>query len=198
MSLKLDIPTSNEWHVLKGEVQYGPYTYEEMIQMLQNKTLFGFDYVWSPHIDQWTPMSELAEFSVDRLNRLAEKSKDSDVFHRRKQERIMCSLKVLVHDSKRLWSGVAENLSVGGALILMENPLLLPGESVTIHFRANEKGETPFNCTAEILTKRLTKQKIQHDTNLFYAVRFTSVHKDGSKQIDQWIQKLKSKNKEAA
>jgi hypothetical protein len=32
----------NEWHILKGETQYGPYTYEEMIGMSQNGLVFGF------------------------------------------------------------------------------------------------------------------------------------------------------------
>ncbi len=198
MGLKLEVPTSNEWHVLKGEVQYGPYTYEDMIQMLQNKTLFGFDYVWSPHLDQWTLLSDVTEFSVDRLNRLAEKSKDDSVFFRREHERILCSYPVLVHDNKTLWAGTCENLSVGGALVLMENPMLLPGDMVTVHFRSNSPSEKVFNVTGEILTKRLTKQKIQHDTRLYYALKFVNVHKDGAKQIQKWIEADKSRTKKSA
>jgi hypothetical protein len=179
MALKIDVPSSNEWHVLKGEVQYGPYSYEEMIQMLQNKTLYGFDYTWAPHLDQWTPLAELTEFSADRLHRLAEKASDSSVFQRRQHPRVLVQLPILVHDQKKIWPGVCENLSSGGALVLMENPLLLPGDIVTLHFRAPRSQEKSFNTTAEILTKRLTKQKIQHDTRLHYALKFLTLHPQG-------------------
>lgn len=188
MSLQLDVQTSNEWHVLKGEAKYGPYTYEDMIQMMQNKMLFGFDYAWSPHLETWTTMSELPEFSADRLSRLAEKHVDSDVFSRRATERVMVSLPVLCHDNSRTWKGVCENLSNGGCLILMENPLLLPGHLITVHFRAQKAGDMAFNCTAEILTKRLTKQRIQHDTGLHYALKFVQVLSAGEAQVKQWVQ----------
>ncbi len=199
MGLKLDLPTSNEWHVLKGETQYGPYTYEDMIQMMQNKTLFGFDYVWSPHLEAWTALTELPEFSMDRLNRLAEKSDpNSDVFFRRKHDRHFCSFQAYVHDNKTFWTGVVENISLGGALIKMENPLLLPGDTVTVHFRKAGPKEKAFNVTAEILTKRLTKQKIQHDTFLYYAVKFNTVHKDGESQLRTWIIELEKNQKTKA
>lgn len=205
MNLALDVVTSNEWHVLKGEAKFGPYTYAELIMMMQSNTVFNFDYVWAPHLDSWTAIGELPEFSVDRLSRLAEKSLSQDqesAFARRKHERILCSLPVFVHDHSRLWDGVAENLSSGGALVLMENPFLLPGHLIHIHFRTQsgplteEKKSSPslaFNVTAEILTKRLTKQRIQHDTRIHYAVKFLQVSDAGQGQIQTWIKQNKDK-----
>jgi len=193
MSLKIEIPTSNEWHVLKGETQYGPYTYEEMIKMSQDKLLFGFDYVWSPHMESWTAMSELAEFSQDRLLRVHDQSKGSSVFKRREHQRIAVEIPVYIHDNKTLWKGKAENISEAGALILMENPLLLPGDQITLHFKKAGDSKESFNCTAEVLTKRLTKQKIEHDTNLYYAVRFNSISKDAKSELKNYIkQKLRA------
>lgn len=193
MSLRLEIPTSNEWHVLKGETQYGPYSYEEMIKMSQDKLLFGFDYVWAPHLDSWTLMGDLAEFSQDRLYRIYEKS-ETDAFNRREHNRVNVDLPVYAHNNKTLWKGKAENLSEGGALVLMENPLLLPGDHITLHFRKCNETETSFNCTAEILTKRLTKQKIEHDTSIYYAVKFSTISKDAQTQMKLII---KDKLKEA-
>lgn len=115
MGLALENSTSNEWHVLKGETQYGPYTYEEMIRMMQNKLVFGFDYVWSPHMDSWSPLADLEEFSASRLARLAEKNQTQEVFSRRAHERVFCKLPVFVNDQQTLWEGTAENLSEGGA-----------------------------------------------------------------------------------
>ena len=183
MGLAMEVTTSNEWHVLKSETQYGPYTYEEMIRMMQNGLVFGFDYVWSPHLENWSPLADLEDFSKDRLARLAEKNPNEQVFSRRTQDRVVCSLPCYVNDQHTLWEGTVENLSEGGALVFMKNPTLLPGNILHIHFRARTENEVAFNATAEILTKRLVKQRIQHDTGIHYAVKFLSKSSAGDKQI---------------
>lgn len=195
MALILEIATSNEWHVLKGETQHGPYTYEDMIKMLQSKAIFEFDYVWSPHMDHWSPLAELPEFSSDRILRLVEKSVDSDSFEKRKTERIICNIETYVHDNKKMWVGKAINLSEGGALVQIDNPLLLPGDNIVIHFKKSHDKTSCFNARAVILTKRFSKQKIVHDTSLQYAVKFTEVNNFGMKQIKDFIQITKGANK---
>lgn len=191
MGLAIEVQTSNEWHVLKGETQYGPYTYEEMIRMMQGKLVFGFDYVWSPHMEAWTPMADCEEFSADRLARLHEKNANQQVFNRREHERVFCKLPVLVNDQHTLWEGMVEQISEGGALILMKNPVLLPGDMVHVHFRSRNEKDTAFNCTAEILTKRLVKNRIQHDTGIHYAVKFLKKTEFGDLQIQTWINEFK-------
>ncbi len=187
MGLALEFSTSDEWHVLKSETQYGPYTYEEMIRMMQNGLVFGFDHVWSPHLDNWSPLADLEEFSKDRLARLAEKNKTTQVFSARAQKRVVCSIPCYVNDQQILWEGVVENLSEGGALVLMKNPTLLPGNIVHLHVRSRNDQDTAFNVTAEILTKRLVKQRIQHDTGIHYAVKFLNKSLAGEKQIKNLI-----------
>lgn len=195
MSLALDIQTSNEWHVLKGDAKFGPYTYAEMIKMMQDNTLFNFDYVWSPHLDSWTTLAELPEFTSERIARVAEKNnaQEDNPFSKREHERIICKLPVYVNDNFRMWPGMAENLSTGGALVLMENPILLPGHIITIHFR-NFENSVPFNCTAEVINKRLTKQRIQHNTGIYYAVKFVKIGTQGQQQIENWIKEFKAKD----
>ncbi|GIL18580.1 MAG: hypothetical protein BroJett040_23310 [Oligoflexia bacterium] len=195
MSLVLEVQTANEWHVLKGDTQFGPYTYSEMIQMLQNKVIYGFDYAWSPHLEGWTNLSDLPEFSEDRLHRIVEKSKGSEVFQQRKHERAQCSKQVYIHDDQKFWSGELQSLSQGGGSILMDNPLLLPGDIVTIHFRKQNAEDTAFNARVEILTKKMIKQKIQHDSKIQYAVKFIETTEAGDKQVQSWIQKSKENNK---
>lgn len=190
-ALNTNLQISNEWHVLKGEVQYGPYTYGEMIKMMQDKMLFGFDYVWAPHIEAWTAASELAEFSADRLTLLAQEQQEG--FNRRSSPRVAVQLPVFCHDNAKLWTGVCENLSAGGALLLMENPALLPGHLVNVHYRGIKETDQAFNCTAEILSKRLTKQRIQHDTGIYYAVKFVQKTPGADSQIQSWINDGKQK-----
>lgn len=195
MGLALDVQTSDEWYVLKGETQYGPYTYEEMIRMMQSSLVFGFDYTWSPHLEAWTPLSDLEEFSAARLAQLAEKNASQNVFNRREHERVYCKLPVYVNDQQTLWEGQVENLSEGGALILMKNPVLLPGHIVHLHFRSRHSKDTAFNCTAQILSKRLVKSRIQHDTGIHYAVKFISVSPVGDQQIEIWMKEFKKENR---
>jgi len=195
MGLATEVQTSNEWHVLKGETQYGPYTYEEMIRMMQESLVFGFDYVWAPHMEAWTPLADIEEFSAGRLAQLADKNKNEQVFSKREHERVYCKLPVYVNDQQTLWEGQVENLSEGGALVLMKNPVLLPGHIVHIHFRSRNEKDVAFNCTAQILTKRLVKSRIQHDTGIHYAVKFLSKSPAAGTQIDQWIKEFKKENK---
>ena len=194
MGITMETPIANEWFVLKGETQYGPYSYEETIRMLQNKHLFGFDYAWASHLTAWTPFADLHEFSVSRLSDLAQKNVLENVFNRRQHERVLVNLPVYVHDQNKFWQGQAHNLSEGGALILMKNPTLLPGDLVHLHFRSRTLTETAFNVTAEILSKRLVKDRIQYNTGIHYAVRFLQKPEAGDQQIKKWIQESKEKN----
>ena len=188
MKLQLEIATPDEWHVLKGQTQYGPYSYAEVINMMQNKIVFGFDYAWSPHLETWTALSELPEFSAERLNRIAEKTKDTEVFLKRKHKRAQVQLPIYAHNNQQLWKGNIESLSEGGALLLLETPTLLPGDMILIHFKKTDTGEA-FNCQAEVLSKKLSKQKLQHNSNIHYAVKFLEPSSTGVKQIKEYVKK---------
>lgn len=187
MALILDIATSNEWHLQKAGTEYGPYSYEEILKMLQDHHIYESDYVWSPHLDVWTEIGSLAEFSADRISRLVEKSRDPQVFHERKHGRARCHFEVLAHNNSKLWNGTMESISVGGGLVLMQNPLLLPGELIILHCRENSSMKVSFNARAEIIAKRLTKGKIEHDTGIYYAVKFLQLQPVGETQIEKYV-----------
>jgi hypothetical protein len=183
MGLVLEIPTPNEWHVLKSETK--------LIHMMQNNLVFGFDYIWSPHLESWTALSDLPEFSTDRLSALAQKNTVSKVFNRREHQRTTCELSVFVNDQQTFWEGTVENLSEGGALVLMKNPVLLPGHIIHLHFRSRSEKDTAFNCTAQVLTKRLVKQRIKFDTGIHYAVKFLTQTATGEVAIEKFMKEFK-------
>lgn len=195
MALVLDIATSNEWHLQKAGTEYGPYAYEEILKMLQDHHIYESDYVWSPHLDKWTEVGTLAEFSADRISRLVEKSAQSGVFNKRKHDRAPCEFTALAHNNSKMWKGRIESISVGGGLILMQNPLLLPGDEVTLHCSENKDLKKSFNARAEILGKRLTKGKIEHDTGIYYAVKFLQLQPVGENQINEFIKEKKQTGK---
>lgn len=190
----LELNICNEWHILKSETQYGPYTYQEMIGMGQNGLVFDFDFIWAPHLQAWTPLAEVPEFSKERLALLAQQNQSQQQgFNRREHERVSCQLPVYVNDQSTLWEGEVENLSEGGALVLMKNPVLLPGNIINLHFRSMKSEEKPFNCTAQILNKRLVKARIKHNTGVHYAVKFMAKSNEAEGQINIWLKNFRKK-----
>lgn len=192
MGNTIEAQVCNEWHILKGETQYGPYTYEEMIGMSQNGLVFGFDYIWAPHMESWTAMADIPEFSKEKLALVAAQQA-SKGFNRREHERVACKLPVYVNDQQTMWEGYVENLSEGGALVMIKNPTLLPGNIINLHFRSMHENEKSFNCTAQIINKRLVKARIQHDTGIHYAVKFMSKSSEADGQIEIHIKNNKNK-----
>jgi len=185
-----EFQTSNEWHILKGEHQFGPYTYQDMLHMKQNNLLFDYDYIWSPHMEQWTLAGQITEFSQDRISRLLEKSAVPEVFNRRASPRLAVELDLYVHDDSKLWRGKIQNLSQGGALLLIENPLHLPGDVLSLFVKAGSRLKSSFNCTVQVLNKRLVKTKIQHDTALHYAVKFLDLTEVGKLEVHRLFEEF--------
>ena len=72
---------------------------------------------------------------------------------------------------------------------MMENPLLLPGDQITVHFKQMNETSESFNAKGEVLSKRLTKQRIEHDSQLYYAVKFDALQPQGQKDIKDYVQK---------
>lgn len=185
--LQLEIQTADEWMILKGEDQFGPFSYSEVISLLQENSLHQFDYIWSSHLETWTPIADLAEFSADRIIRIVEKNDKHESFGIRKFDRKPIKLKAYCHNNKKLWFGQTESLSLGGAMITMENPLLTPDENIIIHFGKTTEDDNAINVSAQIITKKLIKQKIQHDTNIQYAVRFLNMSDEAKRQLQLWM-----------
>ena len=188
MALQLEISTSNEWHVLKGNSQYGPYTYEQMLSLLQEKTLFSFDYVWSPHMATWVQLADLAEFSADRIAPLVKKDTHAQVFIPRAHPRAACEWRAYIHNNEKFWVGKVESVSLGGALVLMENPLLLPGDVLTLQITKSIHIQKTFNSRGEVLSKRLTKDRLAHDSQIYYALKFNEIQTAGKEQIQAYIE----------
>ncbi len=197
MTLAMDLPASNEWHILKGETQYGPYSYEEVLRMMQNNIVYSFDYLWSPEMEAWSPAADLQEFSSDRIARVLEQNPINGVFIQREQQRVRCLIPIFAHNQNKMWEGAVESLSQGGALLLIKNPTLLPGEMIQLHFRNHAQGKVAFNCQAEIIGKRLVKKRIQHDTAIHYAVRFVNKSPVAEQQINKTVSELLTQKKGA-
>lgn len=182
-----DIEICDQWHVLQGEEQKGPYTYEHMIYMLQTLQIFEFDYVWAPHLETWTPIANLSDFSLDRIQRLIEKNKDHDSILKRKHKRVDFKTEVICHDDSTMWDGHTMTLSEGGCSITMLNPKIVPGNKVTLYFGKKREQDFSFVINAEVVAKKVNSKKIKHNTAFVYSVRFLPTEQVRIDQIKKWV-----------
>lgn len=183
--------THQEWYILRGEMKYGPYEYGALISMIQTGELYDYNYVWSQHLDSWMLLGDVEEFTKDRLARLAQTQDPlAGAFIKRGSPRVEVNLDVYAHNNANFFDGKCLSISENGALLLLNDPLLLPGQEIVIHFRGHSKNNpTAFNVKAEIIRKNFSKQRINVKSGLHYAVRFLQVQKTGQDQIKNLLLK---------
>ncbi|MBS1970584.1 MAG: DUF4339 domain-containing protein [Bdellovibrionales bacterium] len=181
----------HEWYILRGEMKYGPYEYSALIHMIQTGELYDYNYVWAPHMESWMLLGDINEFSKDRLARLIQTQDHlSGAFIKRGSPRIDVDIDIYAHNNANFFDGKCTSISDNGALLLLNDPLLLPGQEIVIHFRGNgSNNPTGFNVKAEVIRKNFTKQRINVKSGLHYAVRFLQVQKSGQDQIKNMLLK---------
>ncbi|MDG0817549.1 PilZ domain-containing protein [Bdellovibrio svalbardensis] len=181
------VTKGQEWFILRGDMKYGPYEYRSLITMIQNGELYDYNFVWAPHLENWTLVGDLQDFSKDRLCRLIE-SKDhlAGSFKDRKVPRVDLTTPVYAHNDHSFFDGQTVSVSENGALVLLNDPLLLPGQKIMLHFRVSEVNSQSFNVLCEIVRKNYSKQRLNVKSGLHYAVRFLEVQGTGSEQLTKW------------
>jgi hypothetical protein len=181
---------AQEWYVLKWDNRYGPFSYLDVIKMLQEKNIFEFDFVWRQGFDGWHRIAELSDFSSETIKSLSSSSskKSEDVFYRRRHARTKHNASIIVHDGNNVWKGTSLEISEGGAGLVMHNALVLPGQKVYLHFKPGD-GVPPFNAVCEIVSKQYVKGVKSKEAPIGYGVKFLEVSGD----VQKVIRKLASK-----
>ena len=49
------------WYIAQGENVYGPYTWENIENMLEQGYLNNFNYIWDPNLSKWLTVNELSQ-----------------------------------------------------------------------------------------------------------------------------------------
>lgn len=174
----------NQWYVLRGENKYGPFEYSAMIRMLQKNEIYDYNYVWAPHLDSWSLLGELADFSKDRLARLIENNAEmKKAFITRAFPRVDKVIPVYGHNDHLFFDGQTLSVSENGSLLLLNTPLMLPGQTLTLHYKSVRDTGAAFNVKAEIVRKNFTRTRINVKSGLHYAVRFLEVSPAGKEVL---------------
>lgn len=175
---------AEEWYVLKWDNRYGPFTYLDLVKMLQEKSVFEFDYVWRPGIESWKRVAEVSEFNPDSIKGLKDSNMPelSEVFFRRRHIRSQYNGSIIIHDSKTVWKGESMEISEGGAGLVMHNALVLPGHKLYVHFKPGD-GVPPFNAVCEVISKQYVKGLKNKEAPIGYGVKFLEIEGEAQKAI---------------
>ncbi len=180
------IQIENNWYVLLGDQKFGPYEYKVMIQMLQSHQLMDYNYVWAPHLESWTQVFELTEFSKDRFAVLMQNPELKSAFIERKSNRTEVLVPLMGHNHIRFFDGVLTSISESGGLCLLNTPLIQVGDQMKIHVKSNQSNSVSFNIECEVIRKNFTRERLNSKSGLYYAVRFHDIQKVGIDQIRKW------------
>lgn len=180
-----------EWYILKEGNNYGPFCRLELIQMLQEKALFEYDYIWHAQFSAWQRIAEVKDFAPEAIRTMKE-SKDSDlgeVFFRRRHVRASYGASLIVHNNKAVFRGQAFEISAGGAGVLIPSPGLQPGQSLFLHFQPGD-GVPPFNAVCQIVSKQYVRDIATGNEPVKYGVKFTTLSQSARESIKNFTAKV--------
>ncbi len=187
-----------EWFVLKGENKFGPFAYTDVIKMLQQGVIFEFDFAWYSGLDTWKRIAELEAYSKDNVRALKDTvlPEIREVFFRRRHKRVQYGGTILIHDNKSVWKGKAVEVSEGGAGIVMENSLCVPGQQLYLHFKPGD-GVPPFNAICEIVSKDYVGDVRDPKSPIKYGLRFKTLSAETQKFLHDFTNSSGAKKKAA-
>lgn len=176
-----------EWYVLKGENKFGPFAYTDMIRMLQQKVVFEFDFGWHAGMSTWKRVADIDAFSSHKIDQLRQTlmPEIEEVFFRRRHRRVSFGGTVLVHDNKTVWKGEGVEISAGGAGVVMENAMIVPGQSLYLHFKPCD-GVPPFNAICEVVSKKYEDGVKERNAPIRYGLKFTSISENAQKFLQEY------------
>ncbi len=180
------------WFILKDGNNYGPFSQLEIIQMLQEKALYEYDFIWHQKMPSWKRVAEVNEFANEEIRNLKKSlSTDlSEVFFRRRYLRAQYGCSLIVHNSKSVFRGHSIEISAGGAGLMIDNSELEPGQTLFLHFQPGD-GVPPFNAVCSVVSKKFVKENSSSMTLMKYGVKFTSISTTVREHIKDFAETFK-------
>ncbi len=182
-----------KWAIQKDNKQFGPFSYLEVIQMLQERTLQDEDLISLSQEGHWKKVKEFEEFSVSKVRQLMSTAdrQIKEVFNRRRYPRAQFDGTLIVHDNKTVFRGQTFQISAGGAGLFIPSSALQPGQTLLLHFHPS-KDVPAFNAVAAVVSKfssDLASELVPQP--LRYGVRFTSISQVVKEKIYSYTNRKK-------
>lgn len=178
-------PIMSEWYILKDDNKYGPYTYKDMLSMLDEKFIYGFDFVWHKSLSNWRRLADLEAFTYENINKLKNTYMPelTQVYYKRRHKRVNYGHSIMVHDNNRVWKAKSVQIGQGGVGVLIDQTHVVSGQTLYLHFQPGD-GVPPFNAVCEVVSKRLQENKETKKTEVFYGMKFIKISNDISNLVN--------------
>ncbi len=173
-----------EWFILKGQNRFGPYSFFDVVKLLQSRSLFEYDYAWNPSLETWHLIAELEDFKADKIKALKDSSHPelTEVFFRRRHGRANYGASLIVHNNSKVWKGKSFEISPGGAGIELESGEMQIGQAVSIHFKPGDD-VPPFNAKCEVVSARTKDKKV------IYGIKFMELSQQAQDYLAQFTER---------
>lgn len=185
------------WYILKNENKFGPYSFLDLVKMLQTKQLMEYDFIFKDGMPGWKTVSEVEEFSADKIRDLKKSglAEIGELFFRRRYMRVEYGASIVIHNNKSVWKGKGLEISPGGAGFLLEktslsngqiNGNVSAGDNLFLHFKAGD-GVPPFNAVCTVVSVTSVS-----DLQFKLGVKFTNI----SQNVQQSIKTMTDNHKQ--
>ena len=181
---------NTEWFISKGDNKFGPFNYFDVIKLLQEKVVFGFDFAWSAGLENWARITEIPTFSEEFVAEVIKNNEVQklDLFLKRKHKRIETPFDCYAHNNTAAWKGQGVEMSAGGAGVIMNNSLVIPGDTIYLHVK-KQNGLQSFNALCEIVAKKFSKSVSRADMPLKYGLKFLTINDEAQTNVKEYIAK---------
>jgi hypothetical protein len=128
----------NHWHIKDGERSFGPFSFLQMLEFIEQKRLHLDNLIRHPRFSQWEPVALTTLFSEESLRELMSCEPLHRIVCRRKTPRVQYDNEAFLSASGELYRGVTWSLSVKGMGIVTDQTTKLEeGNRVNIIINSN-------------------------------------------------------------
>jgi hypothetical protein len=177
------------WFLNKHDLDYGPFSKLEVIQMLQEKVILPQDLIKSANDKaEWQVLANVPEFRTEKIRSLQKilPTESTGVFFKRQHARKQYDCSLIIHNHKSVYSGESVEISAGGAGLVLNSAQIQTGQVLLIHFQPGG-GVPPFNAVCKVVSKLPSKDQYD-DTFTKYGVTFTSISSTIRSRIREFAQ----------
>ncbi len=162
------------------EVEYGPYTIDEIKRAFREKRINAKTLVFIPGEHEWQFLSEVSIFKElfpsvpdDNVEIIDQSTKE-----KRESLRKPFIAKMFVHDQNVLLEGVCRDISTGGLQVLVSNNPFSIGEEITLNVH-------PDNTNYHFIANGLVVRSLE--ANQGFALRFVDLDSEAENAITSYL-----------
>ncbi len=179
---KTSSPHDIEWFVMKGESQFGPFSSGDLLRLMQEKTVFEFDFVWNASMKDWQRIAEIPDFTKEKIQSLAKNPEMKESFFERQHERTPLKSKIIVHNGNDYWLAEGKEISEGGMGLYIKDAMIVPGQVLSFHVKG-DGNKPPFNIKGEIVSKQYKGDARHRNERIEYGVKFLKDETQAAKRV---------------